>query len=134
MRATVTVEGTEEEIEALIRGIARRTPGIHVQIGLHVGVPLSGMEEQPPAVQLRPVEREIVQMDLRGEPRREIASKLQLTPGTVTVYRRLIRLRLRAIPEDQRELWMLLWLRRFPGAPPRPPAPSAAEAQTPQEA
>ena len=128
MRATVTVEGTEQEIEALILAIAGRAPGVHVQIGLHVGIPLAGLEEQPSAVQLRPVEREIVQMDLRGEPRREIASRLQLTPGTVTVYRRLIRLRLRAIPEGQRELWMLMWLRRFPGAAPaKPPAQASQE-------
>lgn len=131
MRATVTVEGTHEEIEALIRALASGAPGVHVQVGLEVALPPGAREELAAADMLRPVERAIVLMDLRGEPRRQIASQLELSAGTVTVYRRLIRLRLRGIPEEQRPPWMLMWLRRFPGmAPPQPPAPPA-EPETP---
>lgn len=131
MRATVTVEGTHEEIEALIRMIADRAPGVHVQVGLDVGLPLNGVEDLPPVGQLKPVERKIVLMDLRGEPRRQIASQLELSAGTITVYRRLIRLKLRNLPEEQRQPWMLMWLRRFPGVAPAQPFLPPAEPEGP---
>jgi len=62
------------------------------------------------------------------EPRRRIAQALELNAGTVTVYRRSIRAKLRAAPADEYPTAIQHWLRRFPGQAGKPPEhPSAAE-------
>ncbi len=66
-------------------------------------------------MQLRPLERRIVELDLLGARRRRIAETLCVAAGTVTVYRRTIRARIGLIPPRERPPWLRSWLRRFPG-------------------
>jgi FixJ family two-component response regulator len=124
MRATIVVEGSPDDLETLIQHLHSVT---EAQITLRPVVfePIIDWEAHPVLVQLTPVEREIVRRDLLLEPRRRIAEQLDLRAGTVTVYRRTIRLKLRGIPTEQLPAALRHWLTCFPGLP--------AQAQPPRE-
>lgn len=77
--------------------------------------PLPELKGLPPEARLTPLEHAIIQHDLAGIPRREISHKLGITPGTITVYRRLIRQKLYHLPQENRSAAIISWLRRFPG-------------------
>ena len=115
LHALIQISGPQEAVAALIERLAR-----HAAITVLAEGDLA-LPEDAGAELARPLtatERALVQHDLRGEPRRRIAERLGVTPGTITVYRRLIRLKLRAVPPERRPLWMQSWLRRFPGLAP----------------
>jgi DNA-binding NarL/FixJ family response regulator len=124
MKATIVVEGTPTEVAELLRQLHDLA---EVQLLFEpdsLQLPIN-WDEHPALGRLTAVEREIIRLDLLFEPRRRIAQQLQLTVGTVTVYRRSIRAKLRAIPPEQYPPAMQQWLRRFPGqagAAPKPPA------------
>lgn len=128
MKATVVVEGTPTEVATLIRqlhGLA------DVQLLFEPEALLLPInwEQHPALEQLTAAEREIVRLDLLFEPRRRVAQHLGLTVGTVTVYRRSIRAKLRKTPAEQFPAAVQQWLRRFPGHPSATPLPSVAAAQ-----
>lgn len=118
MHGTMIFEGVPAEIEQLIRLVAGQLP-ITIHLGSKTLISLEGLEELPPEARPTPVERALIQLDLRGEPRRRIAPRLGLTVSTVTVYRRNIRLKFRHVPPERQPEWMVRWLRRFPGRTPK---------------
>lgn len=125
MKATIVVEGVPTEVATLIRqlhGLAEVQLLFEPEALL---LPIT-WEEHPALGQLTVAEREIVRLDLLFEPRRRIAQHLGLTVGTVTVYRRSIRAKLRKAPADQFPTAVQQWLKRFPGHPSTTPLPSAA--------
>lgn len=115
MKATIIVEGTPAEIAALLDSL-REQGEVHVSFGADA-VTLVDWDSHPVLQRLRQRERDIMRLDLEHEPRRRIAEQLKLTVGTVTVYRRAIRAKLRAVPPDQYPSFVHEWLRRFPGNP-----------------
>jgi len=115
MKASVVIEGTPDEVVALIDSLRERGE-VHVSFDTDTMV-LLDWDVHPALRQLRIREREIMRLDLEHEPRRRIAELLDLTVGTVTVYRRSIRAKLRAFPPDQYPTFVREWLRRFPGNP-----------------
>ncbi len=126
MHGTMMFEGSAAEIEQLIRLVAGQLP-ITIHLANRTPIPLEGLEDLPPEARLTPAEQALIQLDLRGEPRRRIAPRLNLTVGTVTVYRRNIRLKFRHVPPERRPDWMVTWFRRFPGRTPKgPPGPGQA--------
>ena len=125
MKATIVVEGTPTEVAELLRQLHDLAEVQLLFEPASLQLPIN-WDEHPALGRLTAVEREIIRLDLLFEPRRRIAQQLQLTVGTVTVYRRSIRAKLRAIPPDQYPPAMQQWLRRFPGqggAAPKPPEP-----------
>ncbi|GAB4213275.1 MAG: hypothetical protein OHK0022_50150 [Roseiflexaceae bacterium] len=123
MHGTMTFAGTTAEIVQLIRLVAGQFP-ITIHLGNETPTRLEGLEALPPEARPTPIEQALIQLDLRGEPRRRIAPRLGLTVGTVTVYRRNIRLKFRHVPPEQRPGWMTRWFHRFPGRDQqKPPAP-----------
>ncbi|GAB4201502.1 MAG: hypothetical protein OHK0022_23600 [Roseiflexaceae bacterium] len=73
--------------------------------------------EQLPLGLFSPLEKGIIQEDLRMTSRAGIAHKLSISVHTVTTYRTRIRQKLKTLPVDQRPVWIEIWLRRFPGYP-----------------
>lgn len=124
LEALVRVSGPAAALAELVERLARQGL-VAVQIEADPSAADAAWELLPRP--LSATERAIVQHDLRGEPRRRIAALLELSAGTVTVYRRLIRAKFQALPPAQRPAWMRGWLRRFPGAPRTPPAPGPTD-------
>lgn len=114
MEVTLTVSATSEEIVPMLDLLAERGY-IPQQWGRAVIDPVSELEHLPPEVQLTAVEIALIQHDLAGLRRRDISQRLDVTPGTITVYRRLIRQKLGRVPADQLPPCVHNWLRRFPG-------------------
>ncbi|GAB4210174.1 MAG: hypothetical protein OHK0022_42730 [Roseiflexaceae bacterium] len=83
--------------------------------GCEVIDPLPGLDGLPPEVQLTTLEHATIQHDLAGVRRQDISQQLDISPGTVTVYRRNIRQKLRHLPPNQCPVEIIRWLRRFPG-------------------
>ncbi|HEU4327243.1 MAG TPA: LuxR C-terminal-related transcriptional regulator [Roseiflexaceae bacterium] len=118
MEVTIVLDGTTDELEALVRQLRDL-------------IDLSGLLEPdtiPEEIdwgaheafgRLTSTEREIIRLDLRWEPRRRIAQQINISVGTVTVYRRSIRHKLRGIQSTQRPDWLKRWIRRFPGRTPK---------------
>lgn len=113
LRALVIVSGPRAALAALIELLAG-LGDVTVQGALAV----PGEAEEPLPHPLTAKERAIIEHDLRGSARRLIAADLDVTPDTITAYRRLIRIKLRAIPPERCPAWAQSWLRRFPGGPP----------------
>ncbi|HEU4326972.1 MAG TPA: LuxR C-terminal-related transcriptional regulator [Roseiflexaceae bacterium] len=114
MEVSLVVRASAQEITAMLDLLAERGY-IPQQWGREVIDPLPELEGLPPEFQLTPLEQAIVQHDLAGLRRQDISHKLDITPGTITVYRRLIRHKLRHLPPEQRPSQIMSWLRRFPG-------------------
>jgi len=119
MKATVVIEGTPEEVAEAIR-LLHGLGELLLSFGPEAQPLLLRWDAHPALGRLTAVEREIVRLDLLYEPRRRIAQVLQLTVGTVTVYRRSIRAKLRAAPAGEYPAAIQHWLRRFPGQPGKP--------------
>lgn len=126
MKATITVEGTPAQLAKLF-GQLHRLALVQYESGPGQAGLLIDWNAHPAFERLRDVEREIIRLDLLNEPRRRIATQLELGANTVTVYRRTIRSKLRGAPAEQYPAAIQHWLRRFPGqvgvAPPRPAHP-----------
>ena len=114
METTMIISGSAEEISAVVELLAGLGQ-ISITWGPEALPPLVGWERLPEQDRPTPVEQAIIQRDLRGDARRKIAGELQLTPGTITVYRRNIRRKLLRTPHAQLPQWALSWLWRFPG-------------------
>ena len=123
MKATVVIEGTPEEVAEALR-LLHGLGELELSFGPEVQPLPPRWDAHPALARLTAVEREIVRLDLLYEPRRRIAQALELTVGTVTVYRRSIRAKLRAASADEYPAAIQRWLRRFPG---QRPTPSSAE-------
>lgn len=123
LKATLTIDGDPHAVTELIRALTERT---ELQITCHVEQPfaLIDWEAHPTLQRLSPVEREIMRLDLAHQPRRLVAQTLELAVGTVTVYRRMIRVKLRGLPQQQCPAPVREWLRRFPGQPGAGPRPA----------
>ncbi len=117
MEVSLVVRASAQEIIALLELLVERGY-IPQQWGREVVDPLPELEGLPPEFQLTPLEQAIVQHDLAGLRRQEISHKLDISPGTITVYRRLIRHKLRHLPPERRPSQIISWLRRFPGSTP----------------
>lgn len=138
MKVTIVIEGIPDDIAPLIHSLYERAD-VHLSFKPELLAPID-WESHPALQRLTSVEREIMRLDLEHEPRRRIAQLLQLTTGTVTVYRRSIRLKLRSVPCDKHPAQVREWLRRFPGktadvsAPEPPPEPEPpAQPENPTE-
>ncbi len=114
MQVTLLINANPDELPALLDYLAQHS-SIIVQWGMDVLPPLLGLEQLPPDAQLTETERALVQHDLRGDRRSSIAHALDLSPGTITVYRRTIRRKFRRMQRTQWLPWMESWIRRFPG-------------------
>ncbi len=114
MDVSLVVHASAEEIAAMLDLLAERGY-IAQQWGREVIDPLPELEGLPPELRLTPVEHAIIQHDLAGSRRCDISHKLDITPGTITVYRRTIRQKLRRLPPEQHPAAITGWLRRFPG-------------------
>ncbi len=114
MEVSLVVRASAEEIAAMLDLLAERGY-IPQQWGREVVDPLPALEGLPPKVQLTPAEHAIIQHDLTGARRCDISQKLDLSPGTITVYRRAIRHKLRHLPPGNQPAAIRSWLRRFPG-------------------
>ena len=114
METTMIISGSTEEIRALVELLAGLGQ-VSITWGPEILPPLVGWERLPEQERPTPVEHAIIQRDLRGDPRRKIATELQLTPGAITVYRRNIRQKLLRVPRAHLPPWALSWLLRFPG-------------------
>ncbi len=115
MEVTLTIRASVEEIAPMLDLLAERGY-IPQQWGRGVLDPLPELESLPSEVKLTTVEQALVQHDLVGLRRQDISQCLGVTPGTITVYRRLIRKKLRRLPADQLPASIRCWLRRFPGS------------------
>ncbi len=114
MQVTVFVTAEPNELPALLDYLTQHGT-IMVQWATDMLPPLYGWEQLPPNAQLTEKERALVQHDLRGDRRSMIAQALDLSPQTITVYRRNIRIKLRRAPQDNSLPWIEAWMRRFPG-------------------
>lgn len=114
METMLIINGSAEDVAALVETVARLGL-VTVSWGAETLPPLPGWEQLPEAGRLSRIERAIIQRDLRGDARRQTASALELTPGTITVYRRHIRQKLLRTPCADLPQWALVWLQRFPG-------------------
>ncbi len=125
MEVSLVVRASGPEIAAMLDLLVER--GYIPQTwGSEVIDPLPCLPDLPPEAQLTPREHAIVQHDLAGLRRRDISERLDITPSTITVYRRLIRKKLRLLPSGECPAAISVWLRRFPGHQP------LAERQVPQ--
>ncbi len=119
MEITIVLDGTSDELEALVRAL-----GDLVDLSSLLEADTLPKEIDWEAHEafgrLTSTEREIIRLDLTWETRRGIAQQLNISVGTVTVYRRAIRHKLRGILSTQRPAWLKHWIRRFPGR--QPPA------------
>lgn len=116
MEVTLLVRASVEEITPMLDLLAERGY-IPQQWGRDLIEPLPELADLPPDAKLTPLEQAIMQHDLIGSRRREISRQLGITPGTITVYRRLIRKKLRHLPPAKQSAAIICWLRRFPGRP-----------------
>ncbi|HEU4328235.1 MAG TPA: hypothetical protein VFS21_34175 [Roseiflexaceae bacterium] len=105
--------GAPDSVLYAVEQIARATDAV-LQLDALVELPPDAWESLPPQL-LNPVQQAIVREDLRHAKRRLIAQKLHISPNTVTAYRTIIRKKLLRLPTQGRPVWMLVWLRRFPG-------------------
>lgn len=134
IKATIQLEGSPEDVAQLLPLLYERGD-VHLSVHPEQFLPVD-WKNHPVLERLTNVERQIMQLDLVHEPRRRIAEKLELTVGTITVYRRTIRAKLRLFPSEQHPMVVREWLRCFPGQPgaafrraTEPPA--TPEAETP---
>ncbi|GAB4197780.1 MAG: hypothetical protein OHK0022_16350 [Roseiflexaceae bacterium] len=121
MEVTIVLDGTTEELEALVNDL-RDLIDLRGLLDTQITPEEIDWGAHEVFGRLKPTEREIICLDLKWEPRRRIAQELKISAGTVTVYRRSIRSKVRVIPEAEQPDWLRRWLRRFPGRaqPPKP--------------
>ncbi|GAB4192760.1 MAG: hypothetical protein OHK0022_07110 [Roseiflexaceae bacterium] len=129
MQVTLIIDAEPAELPALFDYLAQHG-SVTVQWGTDVLPPLHGWEQLPAKAQLTGKERALIQHDLRGDRRSAIAQALELSPQTITVYRRNIRIKLRRVPRHLWLSWIDAWMRRFPGRA-RPDASPLHEESTP---
>ncbi|HEU4323124.1 MAG TPA: hypothetical protein VFS21_08220 [Roseiflexaceae bacterium] len=110
--------GMPEQVLAAIEQVAGRTDLV-LQMETAIELPASAWDQLPPKL-LTPVQQAIVREDLRNTKRTLISQKLHVSPNTITAYRTQIRRRLLGLPAHQRPVWVMAWLRRFPGNTPSP--------------
>ncbi|HEU4321943.1 MAG TPA: hypothetical protein VFS21_02235 [Roseiflexaceae bacterium] len=114
MEVTLLIRASAQEIASMLDLLAERGY-VPQQWGRELIDPLPELEGLPPEWRLTPIEHAIVQHDLIGARRCDISRLLEISAGTITVYRRLIRKKLRHLPQEQRSAAITNWLRRFPG-------------------
>lgn len=115
METMLMINGDVEDVAAVVEAVARLGQ-VTLSWGAELLPPLLDCERLPETNQPNRVEQAIIQRDLRGDPQRQIAAELALTPGTITVYRRAIRQKLLRTPPAELPQWARTWLRRFPSA------------------
>ncbi len=128
MEVTLLIRASVQEITPMLDLLAERGY-IPQQWGRELIDPLPELEELPPEFRLTSREHAIVQHDLVGLPRRDMSCLLEISPGTITVYRRHIRRKLRHLPPEQRSVAVTNWLRRFPGRTEQKEDPPASDEQ-----
>ncbi|HEU4324856.1 MAG TPA: hypothetical protein VFS21_17050 [Roseiflexaceae bacterium] len=111
--ATLQIFGSPEQVQRAVEQIAQ-TIDVVLNMDAATVLPADAWDQLPPRL-LTAVQREIVREDLRHTKRSEMARSLCVSPNTITAYRTQIRKKFSALPPEQRPLWALVWLRRFPG-------------------
>ncbi len=112
--AIVRLQGPEDRVIFYVEQLAHTIP-VTLSIDISTTLPPDAWEHLPPRF-LTAVQQGIVREDLRMTKRTLIAAALCISPNTITAYRTTIRKKFLSIPEEQRPLWMHIWLRRFPGS------------------
>lgn len=111
--AILHLQGPEDRVIFYVEQLARIIP-LMLNVDVSTMLPPDAWDHLPPRL-LTTVQQGIVREDLRMTKRTLIAAALCISPNTITAYRTTIRKKFLSIPEEQRPLWMQIWLRRFPG-------------------
>lgn len=126
MEVTIVLDGTAAELEELVREL-RDLVDLSGQLEVDTAIEEIDWGAHEAFSRLKHNEREIIRLDLKWERRGRIAQQLNISAGTVTVYRRAIRHKLRGVQVAQQPDWLKRWLRRFPGRTPLPQPPEPPE-------
>ncbi|HEU4327762.1 MAG TPA: hypothetical protein VFS21_31790 [Roseiflexaceae bacterium] len=130
--AIVRLQGPEDRVIFYVEQLARTIP-VTLNVDISTTLPSDAWDHLPPRF-LTAVQQGIVREDLRMTKRTLIAAALFISPNTITAYRTTIRKKFLTIPEEQRPLWMHIWLRRFPGNKVAPRRVKEAVGDRPPEA
>ncbi|HEU4323871.1 MAG TPA: hypothetical protein VFS21_12050 [Roseiflexaceae bacterium] len=115
LRGHLTLEGPQELLIPQLEQLGR-SAALTLHLDASALMPADAWEQVPLNL-LTTAELAIIREDLRLTKRGPMADQLHLSPRTITAYRTTIRRKLLTIPAEQRPLWALAWLRRFPGMP-----------------
>ncbi|GAB4199024.1 MAG: hypothetical protein OHK0022_18920 [Roseiflexaceae bacterium] len=112
---TIRFHGTEDQIIAMAE---RLTRGLDVRLCLDacIHLPDDAWDQLPPNF-LSAIERGLVREDLRHSSTEEIRNTLHISRNSIHTYRTNIRSKFLSIQPELRPVWMVAWLRRYPGAP-----------------